>query len=401
MIFIRSNKSFAIILLAAFISLLSQELIWVNPAFAQTSAASLLRQGIRQYESAEFESAIETLKLSIQKNLKEKDDIIQAYKYLAFSFAAAGDEQQAKLTYLKLLELYPLFDLLLSESPRLRKPLKQAKKEFVPKDTAPPTLEFSSPTSVAENTAIKLSANVTDISGVASVILFYKKSSDKIFSQLSMKNSGGDTYSATIPANKVTAEGLALYIQASDNVNNPPASKGSEKTPLLINVNRADRESPKIAHAPVNQAKANEQVRLLARVTDNVGVAQVEICYRTQGKTSYQSGQMKKKSGNLYEFELRADAAGIEYYLEASDVSGNEPSRWKSPDHPQLIKVEQSEPEVIAAETAKKGSKKLLWIGLGTVAIGGGVIAAVLMGGEKETETTPEDARLPGPPSGP
>jgi hypothetical protein len=505
MAFFRTNKNFAIILLIIFTTLLVQDLILASTAYAQTSAEGLVKKGVQQYDNAEFELAIETLKQAIQKGLKKKEDIIQAQKFLAFSHAAAGNEKQAKLTYLKLLEISPLFDLSLSESPRLRKPLEQAKKEFVPKDTNPPQIQFTLPTAAAENTALELSAKVIDVSGVASVSLFYKKSSDNAFKQLSMKNTTEDSYAATIPADMVTTDGLALYIQAGDKANNPPsfqgsakkplkisvrlvdneppvivhklvttaqenkslkisatvtdrsginevnlfhkkttankynklkmktieknqyvgeiagkeitsagltyyieatdrannkpAYKGTEKYPLPVKVTRVDREPPQIVHKPIKQAKENEKINLIASVTDNVGVSQVKINYRPGGKTKYQSKKLDKKSGDTYEIKLMVESPGIEYYFEATDVSGNKPTFWKSSENPYLIKVVTPKPEPAIAQKEKKGSKKLLWIVLGTAVIGGGA-AVVLLGGGGESETS-VDTKLPDPPSGP
>ena len=109
------------------------------------------------------------------------------------------------------------------------------------------------------------------------------------------------------------------------------------------------------------------------------------------------------------ETNLKPEPEGIEYYLAAQDISGNEPSLWKSAESPQLILVKtkpqevlaEQKPEPVPEKRAKKGGKKWLWISLGTVAVGGSVLAAVMLGGGEETGKTNGDSRLPDPPSSP
>ncbi len=97
---------------------------------AQTSAKEQLKKGIEQYENAQFELVIETLKQALQIGLEKKSDNIKAYNYLAFSFAAIGNIDEAKNQFIQLLDIDPSFDLPLSESPKLRASLELAKREF-------------------------------------------------------------------------------------------------------------------------------------------------------------------------------------------------------------------------------------------------------------------------------
>lgn len=331
MTFFRNNRTVVTVLLIAFIALTIQDLILVIQCYAQSSGEELLKKGIQHYTNAEFEFAIETLQHAIQKGLKEKDDIIQAHKYLAFSYAAIGDDQNSKLTYLKLLEVYPLFDLLLSESPRLRKPLEQAKKEFVPKDAEPPVIKFALPATVNENTVIQLSAEVTDASGVEVVNLFYKESSDKEFTELLMTKGTGDQYSATIPAEEVTLDGIELYIQAKDKAGNEPALKGNAENPLRISVQMVDKEMPVITHTPVTTTQENTDILIEGQITDRSGVNQAVLFYRKVGEAKFTEQSFEAKEDNKYIAKIPAKivtGAGVEYYFQATDKAGN-PSALK------------------------------------------------------------------------
>lgn len=508
MTFNRKYKFQASILLIAFISLLTQNIIWVSSVYAGSSGKDQLKKGIQEYENANFENAIQQLEQAIQKGLEGKEEQTDAYKHLAFSYAATGNAQKAKAMFLNLLQVDPAFELSITESPRLRVPFEQAKAEFVPKDTNPPIIEMTLPENVAENTAIELTAKVTDASGIASVIAFYKKATESRFNRLALRNTTGDFFSATIQAEIVTAGELLLYIEAKDNANNPPAMKGSANNPLKISVEMVDDAPPSITHTPITNAQENKALQIAAtvtdrsgvdevvlffknkdarkfnqikmkesgnnrficeipenevtapglayfiqatdkkngqettkgteakpfvvivtksdqqppqivhkaveeatagkdivinaEVTDNVGISTVMFNYRLKGDKKYKSQKMDKKQNDRYEAKLEAKTPGIEYYLEATDVSGNAPSLWKTPEKPQLITIRQ--PEQVA-EVSKKGSKKWLWIGLGTIAIGGGAIVAVSSGGGSDDPVpgTPStgDSRLPDPPVGP
>ena len=96
-------------------------------AVAQVSPETLLERGVRQYENAEFELAIMSLEVALQSDIEDKDACIKGHKHLAFAYSALGYEEKAKLEFIRLLEKYPIFDLLLSESPRLMRPYTQAR----------------------------------------------------------------------------------------------------------------------------------------------------------------------------------------------------------------------------------------------------------------------------------
>ena len=195
MTILRTNKSFIIILLAALFIFIFQDLFFVGNLYAQDSSKELLKSGIQYYKNAEFDSAIKTLEKTAQLKL-ETDLEVQLYKYLAFSYAATGNENQAKLNYLKLLEIDPLFNLSLSESPRLRKPFQMAQKEYSLKDKDSPVIHVKVPEFVTEKTKIKVLARITDASGIASAHFYYKNPVENKFIRLLMKETTKDSFSS-------------------------------------------------------------------------------------------------------------------------------------------------------------------------------------------------------------
>jgi len=337
----RNGKASVSKLALALAALLCMDFFLATPARAQTSSKELLQAGMQQYDNAEFELVVATLQQALQTGLEKKEDVILAHKYLAFSYAATGEEQKAKLEFLKLLEIYPVFDLLLSESPKLRKPLELAKQEYVPKDTAPPIINFAPPTAVDENLAIPLSAEVTDVSGLESVVLFYKKASEQTFVAAPMIKGSGDTYSATIPAEAVTVDGMECYIQAKDKAGNEPASIGSAQKPLKIAVNLVDKDAPTIVHAPITTAQENADVLIEARITDRTGVKQAEIFYRKVGEAQFTAEKLAAKGEAEFAAKISAKLvteAGVEYYLRANDAT-NPPALFGSAEKPFKIAV--------------------------------------------------------------
>lgn len=340
--FFHMKRAVALILLLAFLSLLGQDILLARVLLPQESAQELLKKGIQQYENAEFELAVETLQKALQTGLQNKQDVMEAHKYLAFSYAAVGEDQNSKLQFLKVLEIKPDFDLPVTASPRLLEPLDLAKQEFVPKDTEPPTIIFSPPAEVNENTTIQLSAEVTDPSGVSVVRLFYKKAAEPQYKKVSLNRSAGNTYQATIPAEDVTVAGIELYLQATDQPGNKPAQAGTAESPLKISVQMVDTEPPTITHTPVATAQENTEISIQAQIMDRSGVERAKLFYRKVGDTEFRERALKSKDGIEFTASIPAKAvteSGVEYYLEVVDKTGNPPALVSSPEMPVKVNV--------------------------------------------------------------
>lgn len=86
-----------------------------------------------------------------------------------------------------------------------------------------------------------------------------------------------------------------------------------------------DNIFPVLKHTPVENAKAGAQITISATATDNIGVESVKLYYRKSGTENFTEKKMTG-SNNLYVAVIPASsvtAAGVEYYVTASDADGN------------------------------------------------------------------------------
>ncbi|MDO6460227.1 hypothetical protein Q4485_05930 [Granulosicoccaceae sp. 1_MG-2023] len=158
----------------------------------------------------------------------------------------------------------------------------------------------------------------------------------------------------------------------------------------------ADFDPPVIDHQAPDGIQASGAQAITATVTDDVGVGSVMLKYRPIGTDNYKSVTMTLLGGSgVYMVTLPAAEAaspGIEYYIEARDVSGNTVLKG-FPISPLKLSVAepaaplvQSGPSVVATPVAQSeteadsgSGRKWLWIGLGVLALGG--LAAAAGGG--------------------
>jgi tetratricopeptide (TPR) repeat protein len=116
----------------------------IGSVFAQEvpddSLVRMLEAAKSFYNGGEYESAIRELEDALQylKQLKSGDQV-EAYKYLAFSYVAFGDNEKAKAQFKKALVLNPALKLDPAQvSPKIIKVFEEAKAEMA---TAPPVIE--------------------------------------------------------------------------------------------------------------------------------------------------------------------------------------------------------------------------------------------------------------------
>lgn len=153
---------------------------------------------------------------------------------------------------------------------------------------------------------------------------------------------------------------------------------------------------PEISHTATIDAVQGIQPRIIsATVIDEAGVRQVVLKYRTKGERHYMQLEMLPDSSpSLFMAtipERDAIDPGVEYFIEATDVSGNTSSRGFSV-APLFLPIEPlpagSEAPTQQASSASGSSKKWLWIGLGAALVGGIALSA---GGDSGGNTNPAD----------
>ncbi|MDI6766281.1 MAG: T9SS type A sorting domain-containing protein [Bacteroidota bacterium] len=82
-------------------------------------------------------------------------------------------------------------------------------------DAQGPTVTHTLSATIPVNTPLVVSATITDISGISSARLYYRKGGEQSFSTLTMSPTG-NLYQATIPDSIITLRGLEYYIVAKD-----------------------------------------------------------------------------------------------------------------------------------------------------------------------------------------
>ncbi len=177
-------------------------------------------------------------------------------------------------------------------------------------DTIPPIIVHTPITTWYEGVDITFSAEVYDKdSGVASVILEYKKPSEEEFQSIKMEKKNGN-YSASLPGRIITLEGLEYYITTSDRAtpsnNNYFGSGGLINIELISPINITVKEKPSIVRksplgsdVPVdskigavfnelmNQTKTQEAFSIIPPVNGNFTWADKELIFTPDQPLDY------------------------------------------------------------------------------------------------------------------
>ncbi len=149
---------------------------------------------------------------------------------------------------------------------------------------------------------------------------------------------------------------------------------------------QVDYEPPLLEHEVVPRGTAGESQVFLATATDDQGLDEVTLFHRFRGDERYASLPMRalEESDNYTGTvnTLASEARNIEYYIEATDVSGNRVVQGFV--FEPLVRVMEPAPMAIGeseepAEEAPEGmslTRKIVYVTLGVLAVGG--IAAAL-----------------------
>jgi len=80
----------------------------------------------------------------------------------------------------------------------------------------PPSISHNLVEGTSPGNDLTITADASDDGGVDQVTLFYRMQGDLAYSQVSMSNTSGATYEATVPGDKITSAGIEYYIEAED-----------------------------------------------------------------------------------------------------------------------------------------------------------------------------------------
>lgn len=392
----------AVFLILAMSLWLGHDFFSPNQLMAQTSAYGYLEKGKIQWENLEIDEAIKALETALQMGLPRSEDQIEAHKILAFCWATKRENIKSEAEFQKIFQIDSDFMLSEDESPIFLEPFQQARAKVKPTDTIPPEIYLVEPEPVKENAPLKITATVTDKSGVAHVTLYYRPSDETRYRSMDMEYKGNNKYSAEFRASLVTPPGIEYYIEAVDTKENPPSTKGTERNPLLVQVIRMDNVPPKIVHRPISSIQEGEALTITATITDNTSVAYTLVYFKSQGDTRFRTLSLSRTDEDTYQAQFPADIVKppeLAYYITAKDGEGNA-SEWQSSSDPFRVSitpaVKEEPPPTVAKipETKKeepvekprpkkKKGSPILWIVLGAAVIGGGAVALIGGGEEK------------------
>lgn len=175
--------------------------------------------------------------------------------------------------------------------------------------------------------------------------------------------------------------------------------------------------APQIEHKlATEQVPQGDDHLVTAKVTDDTAVASVIVHYREKGSRDFEPMLMQNLDGSSHYEALISgssiSAAGIEYFFEATDSSGNTLEMYGSDGEPFSVAVVQQEVSVVnrinisvpnggkasqvngqSADRSvlpikkKNNNKTWLWVGLGIVAAA--VIAGAASGGSGDSGDAP------------
>lgn len=131
--------------------IMGMDLLVIN-ALAQNSSRELVEKGVTAYQNAEFEDAINALQQALSRQIdQQKSDLVDAYKYLAFSHIVLGNTQKGKDAFINLLRIQPDYELPLTESPRFLGVFNAVKAEFSPSISQPAASVTDTPVNIQQS----------------------------------------------------------------------------------------------------------------------------------------------------------------------------------------------------------------------------------------------------------
>jgi len=186
-----------------------------------------------------------------------------------------------------------------------------------------PLITHTPITFVQQGQDIVIYATVTDTTNqVNKVTLYYRKTGRVLYQAISQTFNQIDVqFTATIPGEVVTANGIQYYLSAEDNFG-ALNTFATADAPHEQTINT----SPSITHSSITSIEEGKDIVISAKVVDNHNhVSQVTLYYRKTGEAIYQS---ISNDFNQSDVDFTATipgkivtTTGIQYYLSAADDS--------------------------------------------------------------------------------
>jgi parallel beta-helix repeat protein len=191
-------------------------------------------------------------------------------------------------------------------------------------DTTLPVIRDIShnPTTPITVEAVTVDATVTDLAGVAQVILSYSSNDGVSWSNTTMINWSGNQYSGTIPAHAPDTT-ITFKIFAKDNNDNWHTSTDHSYQVASV----GETNPPNISGLSVSPATVYEgdTITISVTVADESSLAEVKLSYSTDNEATWSNITMSRGSGDEWSAVIPGQTQGttVYYKVYARDVHGN------------------------------------------------------------------------------
>ncbi|MEE9116830.1 MAG: hypothetical protein V3U09_08040, partial [Thermoplasmata archaeon] len=183
-------------------------------------------------------------------------------------------------------------------------------------DIIRPNITHTPVTTVIEGQEIAITANVTDNVGVREVRLNYTNVDNVTLNETMTLVQGNYTYD--IPAQ--TSGGNVTYFIWANDTSDPSLENRTENYTIVVS---EDTDPPTIDHTPVTTAQVDEVITITANVTDNVGVAGVQLNYTDVAGTSLNETMTIVEGNHSFDIPAQTSGGTITYFIWANDTNGN------------------------------------------------------------------------------
>ena len=230
-------------------------LVAPNAAFALQPARDpvarpqqdLVLRGQTLFEDQQYEESVQTLSAALMRPSNTKAQKLEIYRFLALDFITLNRKDEAENAVRGLLSIEPSYTLPASESPRFRDFFTTVQKKWeaegrpgLVKDAeaivVPITMRHSSPSEIAPNNALDLTAHLEDPEHrVVSAKLYFRTGSRGKFVELDAALQEQALH-VTIPASAVRPPLVEYYLQGFDKSGLPVVSRGDAGAPTRVAV---------------------------------------------------------------------------------------------------------------------------------------------------------------------
>lgn len=204
-------------------------------------------------------------------------------------------------------------------------------------DTSAPSIAHTNVTTGTSNSAISVTADVTDNIGVLAVTLFYKRSNESTYQSTTMTCTGSATSqdcSGSIPSSVTDGAAVNYYLRATDTKSGTPNTGywPTSAPSANVTVTLTDTAAPTITHTPPTSATAGSSLNITATIADTVAVDTVTLYYDFNASTTFAlNTTMTRASGTALNGTYYATISGaslpaggtVKYYIQANDTSNN------------------------------------------------------------------------------